>query len=298
MVITPVRRIRWIAMTNSLSLGALILCLLGGCKEDRKMAEEEIQPAELLQRAGGKLRTEPIASNEYMISVIGIEFADVPIGDADLAPVVNLPYLRTIVLRGTKVTDAGLTVFKDCRYLETVDLSHSAISGTGLHDLHFNSIKDLNLSDSKFGDRGIADVVELRHRLLRLNLAGTEITDEGMERLQDLRTLEAIDLSRTKISGAGLRYLPTELKQLNLSDSPIINANLVHLERLSSLENLNLSGTHITDDAIPHVQAMVEAQNLRVGRRRFNNLCLRKTAVSDKAAATLLQAVPGLTIQR
>ena len=237
-------------------------------------------------------------ANDFLVSVTGIDFTDVPIGDADLAPAAKLPYLRTVVLRGTKVTDAGLAVFKDCQDLETVDLSRSAISGTGLHDLRFSSIKDLNLSDSKFGDPGIAGLVEMGHHLLRLNLAGTEITDEGMERLQDLRALDAIDLSRTKISGAGLRYLPAGLKQLNLSGTPIINANLVHLERFMLLENLNLSGTSVTDDAIPHVQAMVEAQNSKVGRRKFNTLDLRKTSVSDKAAATLRQAVPGLTIER
>ena len=83
-------------------------------------------------------------------------------------PAAKLPYLRTIVLRGTKVTDAGLAVFKDCQYLETVDLSHSLISGSGLRDLRFGPIKDLNLSNSKFDDRGIADLVEIGHHLLRL----------------------------------------------------------------------------------------------------------------------------------
>ena len=128
-----------------------------------------------------------------------------------------LPYLRTVSLRGTKVTDAGLAVFKDCQYLDTVDLSHTAISGIGLHDLHSSVIKDLNLADSNLGDRGIADLVEIGHHLLRLNLAATQITDDGMERLQGLRALEVLNLSRDKITGAGLRYLPIGLKQLNLS---------------------------------------------------------------------------------
>ena len=262
------------------------------------MAVGEAEPRELLQRAGGKLQTEPIASNELLVSVTGLDFTDVPIGDADLAPAAKLPYLRTVVLRGTKVTDAGLAVFKDCQYLETVDLSHSAVVGTGLDDLRGSPIKDLNLADSRFGDRGTAGLVESGRHLLRLNLAGTPITDEGLERLQGLRALESIDLSRTKLTGAGLRYLPGGLKQLDLSGAPIVNASLMHLERLPLLESLNLSGTSVTDDAIPYIQAMVEAQNRKAGRRKFKYLNLGKTTVSDQVIAPLRQAVPGLTVER
>lgn len=262
------------------------------------MAGEESEPAEILTRAGGKLQTESVALNGFTVSVTGVNFTNVPLGDGDLAPAARLPYLRTIVLRGTKVTDAALAVFKNCQYLETVDLSHSAILGTGLHYLHGTLIKDIDLSDSKFGDRGIADLVEIGYHLSCLNLAATQITDEGMERLQNLRTLEAIDLSRTKISGAGLRYLPAGLKQLNLTGTSIVNASLVHLERLSLLESLNLSETSITDDAIPHVQAMVEAQSSKASRRKFKSLILRKTAASAAAVALLKHSVPGLTVER
>ena len=97
-----------------------------------------------------------------------------------------------------------------------------------------------------------------------------------------LRPLEAIDLSRTRISGAGLHYLPAGLKELNLLGTPITNASLVDLERFTVLETLNLSETNVTDDAIPNIQAMIEAQNLKPGRRRFKLLDLRKTPVSDK----------------
>ncbi len=286
------------AATQFRFLGALIVCLLGGCREEPKLAVEEAAPAALLVQAGGKLQTESVASNAFVVSVTGIDFTDIPIGDADLAPAAKLPYLRTVVLRGTKVTDAGLAVFRDCQYLETVDLSHSAIAGIGLHDLHGSLIKDLNLADSKLGDRGIADLTEIGHHLLRLNLATAQITDEGMERLQGLHALEAIDLSRTRISGAGLRYLPAGLRQLNLSGTSIVNASLMHLERLPLLEFLDLSGTSVTDEAIPHVQAMVEAQNSKASRRKFKYLNLRKTSVSDQAVALLKKSVPGLKVER
>jgi uncharacterized protein YjbI with pentapeptide repeats len=230
--------------------------------------------------------------------VTALDFTDVAIGDADLAPAARLPYLRTVVLRGTKVTDAGLVVFKDCQYLDTVDLSRSLVTGTGLQGLRFCPIKDLNLSNSKFNDRGGAGLAEIGNRLFRLSLAATEITDEGMEPLKSLHALDAIDLSRTRISGAGLRYLPSVLKQLNLSAAPIEDAQLEHLDRFGLLEQLNLSETKISDDAVPYIQAMCEAQNQKAGRRKFKSLNLRKTSVSAKAVALLQQSAPGLTIER
>jgi uncharacterized protein YjbI with pentapeptide repeats len=274
------------------------VCLLVGCRNERKMSDEETAPAESLARAGGTLQSESIPANDNLISVTGIEFNEVPIGDLDLQPAVKLPYLKMVALRGTKITDAGLAVFKDCQHLESVDLSHSLILGTGLHNLHFSFVKEINVADSKFDDRGIAGLIEVGHNLLRLNLAATAITDEGMEPLAGLRALEEIDLSRTRLSGAGLRYLPSSLKRVNLSGTPIVNASLAHLERLTSLESLNLSETNIDDDAIPHIQAMMEAQHLKVGRRRFESLNLHKTAVRDEAIELLKRSAPGLTVER
>ena len=277
---------------------AVLVCLLGGCQPQEKMAGDEVAPAEQLQRAGAKLQTESIASNSFLISVTGVDFSDVAVGNAELAPAADLPFLRTVVLRGTKVTDAGLAVFKNCEYLETVNLSRTAVTGVGLHNLHRSLVKDLDLSDSKFGDPGTAELVEIGHHLLRLNLAGTQITDEGMERLEGLPALEVLNLARTRLLGPGLRFLPGELRQLNLSGSSIETAGLVHLDRLRGLEILDLSGCRVTDDAIPHIQAMTEAQNTRAGRRKFRFLNVRKTAVSAEAIATLKKAGPGLMVER
>ncbi len=279
-------------------LGILVLCLPAGCQVRQPMAGDEIEPADLLERAGGKLQKEPIASNDFAISVVGIDFSDIPIGDAELAPAAKLPYLRTIVLRGTKVTDAGLAIFRDCQRLETFDLSHTDVVGTGLGDLRFDPIKEIDLSDSKFGDRGMAGLIETGRHLLRLNLAGTKISDEGLESLKNLHVLESIDLGRTRITGAGLHYLSSGLKQLGLSGTTLRNGGLTELEQMGLLESLDLSASNVTDDAIPYIEAMIEAQCTRATRRTFVSLDLRKTAVSEAAITRLRQAVPGLAVQR
>jgi len=279
-------------------LGLVILSLLSGCLRKPEMDSEEAAAAQALQRAGGKLQTESIPSKEFSECVRALDFTDVPICDADLAPASRLPFLRSVALRGTKVTDAGLAFFKDRQYIENVDLSRSRITGSGLNALRFGRVKELNLAESKFDDRGLAELIGMGQHLQRLNLAATAVTDDGLESLSSLRTLESVDLSRTRITGTGLRYLPIGLRELNLSGAKIGNAHLSHLERFNSLEVLNLSDTQTTDDAIPHIQAMAEAQNSKVGRRRFKDLNLQKTLVTDRAIESLLKATPGLRIQR
>jgi hypothetical protein len=43
---------------------------------------------------------------------------------------------------------------------------------------------------------------------------------------------------------------------------------------------------------------MLEAQHVKVGRRKFTSLALRKTAVSDEAVARLKQSALGLAVER
>jgi internalin A len=281
-------------------LGTILLgFVLAGCKSEvTRLDPEETKPAESLQLAGGKLQTEAVAANGFMVCVTSIDFTDVPIGDAELEPAGNLPYLRTLALRGTKVTDAALPLFKGCQLLDRVDLSQSPIAGSGLSALHFNRVRDLNLASSKFDDRGVAELIEMGHHLVRLNLAATAVTDDGMERLSFLRGLEVLDLSQTKITGAGLRYLPSGLKRLNLSGAPLADASLGHLEPLNVLEELDLSETPISDEALPHIRTMAEAQGMKMGSRRFMELNLHKTQVSDKGIEALKRALPGLRVER
>jgi len=292
------RNLKLRTRTDIVICGLILLCLLPGCRTEERMDPDEAASAETLKAAGGTLQTSSIASNNFSISVIGIDFSDLPVGDAAIAPAGKLPYLRTLLLRGTKVTDAGLAVFKESQCLETVDFSHTNVSGTGLELLHHNFIKDLTLADSKFADGGMASLVEIGHHLVRLNLAGTKIADEDMEPIKNLRALEVLDLSRTAISGPSLRYLPGGLKELNLSGSAILDSGLARLEQFKLLETLDLSGTKITDNAIPHIQAMIESQDKSFGRRKFKHLNLRKTAVSDKAVAALKASAPDVTIER
>ena len=92
-----------------------------------------------------------------------------------------------------------------------------------------------------------------------LDLSGPETTDEVLaEKLKGLTKLEVLDLANTKITDAGLVHLKglTKLEGLNLWGTQVTDAGLEHLKGFSNLEEVYLSGTQVTD---ARVQSLREA---------------------------------------
>ena len=85
------------------------------------------------------------------------------------------------------------------------------------------------LSSSPIKDEHLKDVGVVQH-VIWMNLAGTEITDEGLRYLADM-PLQKLHLERTQIGDAGLVHLKTlqDLEYLNLYGTQVTDAGLIHL---------------------------------------------------------------------
>src|SRR5262245_30270086 len=94
------------------------------------------------------------------------------ITDADLKPLAAFQHLRSLNLRGSKVTAAGLKVLTACKGLRSLDLTSAR---------ELQSVKEL---------AGLAQLEEL-------NLAWTSA--KGIGELSALKRLRTLDLSRTDI---------------------------------------------------------------------------------------------------
>ena len=83
----------------------------------------------------------------------------------------------------------------------------------------------------------------------------TQITDNGLEKLKGLSSLEFLALNGTQITDGGLEHLKelTRLHTLWLANTQITDAGLEHLEGLTSLEVLTLDNTQISDAGVIHV---------------------------------------------
>ena len=115
-----------------------------------------------------------------------------------------------------------------------------------------------------FGDREIGELVPLGGALVEVNLARTQVTDEGLKTLGNMGSIRKLRLENTKVGDEGLKYL----------------ANL------AQLEYLNLYGTRVTDAGIA---SLAKLKNLK-------KLFVWETGVTRGAAEKLIEQIPGLTI--
>lgn len=99
------------------------------------------------------------------------------------------------------------------------------------------------------------------------------ITDDGMQRLSGLTSLERLNLYSADVTDAGLQYLSnlTNLRQLDLSYTQITDDGLQHLRHLFNLEELSLYGTEVTDDGLQFMEDLANLKTL--------NLC--NTQITD-----------------
>ena len=89
-----------------------------------------------------------------------------------------------------------------------------------------------------------------------LNLAGTDVTDKGLQQLTDLTSLTRLHLEKTAVSDAGLEHLKglENLTYLNLYQTAVTDAGLDHLRSLKTLKNLYLWQTEVTPAGVGKLQ--------------------------------------------
>lgn len=134
-----------------------------------------------------------------------------------------------------------------------------------------------------FTDEGMEHVRRLR-TLESLSLMQTGVSDDGLVHLKDLVNLEFLSLSSNKFTDAGLEHIPemTELKSLRLDDAQITNEGLRRLKQsglLTRLEFLVLNRTQITDAGLAYLQGM----------DRLKLLYLSEIQVGDQGVSYLTQ---------
>jgi hypothetical protein len=129
--------------------------------------------------------------------------------------------------------------------------------------------------------------------VFQINLTGTAFTDDDLAHLTEWSEspiLYALNLAGTKVTDAGLEYLRRlpKLEMLVLSNTKVTDAGLVHLNALTGLQILRLNNTHATDVGLSGLKGLTALRELR----------LKGTQVTDAGVAELQRALPGLTINR
>jgi hypothetical protein len=125
---------------------------------------------------------------------------------ADLTPLkgMNLTSLTHLDLANTKVTDAGLAHFKDCKNLIALWLPRTMVTDAGV--ANFKDCKNLtvlNLYGTQVGDAGLATFKECKD-LRNLFLAHTQVTNAGLAYFKDCKDLTVLSIDDTKVTDLSL----------------------------------------------------------------------------------------------
>jgi Leucine-rich repeat (LRR) protein len=114
-------------------------------------------------------------------------------------------------------------------------------------------------------------------------LAYAQATDETLPLLEGLSECEYLDLRDTQVTDAGLVHLKNARKLETLSlGTGFTDAGMAHLSSLTNLRWLSLAGTQVTDTGLEQLKGM----------SHLKGLYLAGTQVSNEAVQRLEQALP------
>lgn len=193
-------------------------------------------------------------------------------GDGALAAIKDWRELRSLNLRGTKVTDAGLAHLAGMTRLESLDIGFALITDGGFDRLTpLTGLKSLSVGGNKITDAGLSGL-RLLPQLTSLDVSGKQrtdsglwsasVTDQGLDNIAALTALESLNLRGTNISDAGMPKLTAlaSLRELQLGQTQISAKGLADLPKLRKLERLSLFEAARMDDAA--VDALAACPNL------------------------------------
>ncbi len=119
------------------------------------------------------------------------------------------------------------------------------------------------------------------HELRVLVLDETEFDDVGMARLEGSVWLQRLDLSFTRVTGAGLRAIHnmTALRELSLYATAVADSDHALLLHTPDMRNLNFGLTSVTDAGVSNIWRLPQMEVLHLGG----------TAVTDAVLEALAQ---------
>lgn len=230
----------------------------------------------------------------YPVTTVGLDFLKsmktmqnlrldgCEITDDGLRKVVNyFPKLKSLELQDGLMTNVGILHLTELQNLRRLDLSECRkIGDIGISRLvSKTTINSLDLSHTAISDAGIAHLKRLT-KLTYLNLSSTQLTDHGVKHLQTLQKLSCLSLAETQITDDGVLLLGPlpRLTQLILDGTAITDASLMHLQLFPKLNNLWLSETDITDEGLKYIGTMKQLNTLQIDGTKITDVGISNLA--------------------
>ena len=123
---------------------------------------------------------------------------------------------------------------------------------------------------------------------IQFQLRGRNLTDDELADVARLGNVVELNLRDTKITSAGLVHLKglAKLTRLHLERTNVGDEGIANLTKLTTLEYLNLYGTKITDKSLDHL----------AGLKNLRQLYVWQTDVTDAGIAKFKKALPAVSV--
>ena len=126
---------------------------------------------------------------------------------------------------------------------------------------------DFNLVGDRVDDGQLGDLAPISAQVATLNLARTQVNDDGLKAIEPLKNLRKLHLENTKIGDAGLTHLKglTSLEYLNLYGTQVTDSGLEQLDDLKNLKSLYLWQTKVTRDGVEKLKKALPKCDINTG---------------------------------
>lgn len=250
----------------------LVLWATAGPGRSRQPSGNQIQALKKIERFGG------IVPYEWHGDVYRLWFLNITLGpdwtggNEELANLRSLDEVYELILDSQEIDDRGLGELHGIR-LGGLTAKRTRITDVGLgHLKDVRGLELLRLDGSEVTDVGLEAIQN--HDLMWLMLEGDcQVTDAGLAYLAGMEELIRLELPGAEVAGPGLAHLSklSHLGSLVLQDSQIDDESLWYLRSLKHLQRLDLSGTRVTGPGLVHLKPL----------RRLEELYLDNTSLTD-----------------
>ncbi|WP_406694523.1 hypothetical protein V5E97_25965 [Singulisphaera sp. Ch08] len=223
------------------------------------LASARATPTRSVPSPGGPPSLEPLRRLTKLTQLI---LGPTRIEDRDLAVVVGLPKLNNLQIGAREITEAGLARLAESRSLTCLGLTDTSITDLRPLSPRLHAISTLWMENSHLTDAGLAPLPR-GIRLTDLTIAGSKMTDAGLDHLASLTSLWRLRLDRSAITDAGLARLKhlKSLETLSLTETKLTDSSVETLAGFQSLKSLNLDRSGISPAGIERLkQALRKAR--------------------------------------
>jgi hypothetical protein len=232
-----------------------------------------------------QLTDEAIAHLGRAEQIEELTFQAVPITDDAVKSLGNLK-LKKLMLRKTKITDAGLDAVGRMKSLEKLGLGATAITDDGLNALReLSNLRFLDLSYTDISDRGLLHVAKLP-KLSSLHVAKTRVTFASFETLTACDEWEHLSNRSDQIDGLEDAMFLAKLKTLHIHEFVVTDEAMKHVAKIPTLEVLIFDDANVTDAGMRQLMSL---KSLRRATLPGN--------ISGAVVREITQALPDLTLK-